>query len=418
MALDFAPRGAKLALAMPHPPDPFMRRLKAERAIPSRRRAGPAGLTAGLLLAVASGATSVMGTEASAAPLFVAPFLSFDAAGFPASVAIGDLNGDGKPDLVTASHGANEVSVLLGNADGTFGPKSDFAAGDTPRGLAIADLNGDGKPDLVTANSGANTVSVLLGNGDGTFAPKTDFGSGGAPYSVAIGDLNGDGKPDLAVANMSANTVSVLPGNGNGTFAPKTDFGTGSEPRSVAIGDLNVDGKADLAVSTSQSSAVSVLLGSGNGTFEPKTDFGTGLDPNSVAIGDLNGDGKPDLAVASGSNTVSVLLNAGPGTTDVGPAPTTVPGTAELLAPRPNPSRGASEIRWVVPSACRLDLAIFDLAGRRVRLLLAGARSEPGQHGVSWDGRDDTGARVREGVYLVRLRVAGEDDTRKLFVLQ
>jgi len=210
-----------------------------------------------------------MGTEASAAPLFVAPFLSFDAAGFPASVAIGDLNGDGKPDLVTASHGANEVSVLLGNGDGTFGP-------------------------------------------------KTDFG--------------------------------IWPGAG------------------------------------------------------------------AVAIGDLNGDGKPDMAVTSGSNTVSVLLNAGPGTTDVAPAPTTVPGTAELLAPRPNPSRGASEIRWVVSSACRLDLAIFDLAGRRVRLLLAGARSEPGQHGVSWDGRDDTGARVREGVYLVQLRAAARLDTRKFIV--
>jgi len=187
----------------------------------------------------------------------------------------------------------------------------------------------------------------------------------------------------------------------------------------VAIGDLNVDGKPDLALTNSQSSTVSVLLGSGNGTFGPKTDFGTGLDPNSVVIGDLNGDGKPDMAVANRlSNTASVLFNTGPGTTDVAPAPTTLPGTAELLAPRPNPSRGASEIRWVVPSACRLDLAIFDLAGRRVRLLLAGARSEPGQHGVSWDGRDDTGARVREGVYLVRLRVAGEDDTRKLFVLQ
>ena len=111
------------------------------------------------------------------------------------------------------------------------------------------------------------------------------------------------------------------------------------------------------------------------------------------------------------------MLFRSPGTTDVAPAPTTVPGTAELLAPRPNPSRGASEIRWVVPSACRLDLAIFDLAGRRVRLLLAGARSEPGQHGVSWDGRDDTGARVREGVYLVRLRVGGEDDTRMFIVL-
>jgi hypothetical protein len=315
---------------------------------------------------------------------------------------------------------SNTISVLLGNGDGTFGPRTGFGTGFGPVSLAIGDLNGDGKPDLAVTNGGGsfNTVSVLLGNGNGTFGLKTDFGTGAGPRGVAIGDLNGDGKPDLAVANLSSNTVSVLLGNGNGTFAPKSDFGTGSEPQSVVIGDLNVDGKPDLAVSASQSSAVSVLLGSGNGAFAPKTDFGIWPVAGAVAIGDLNGDGKPDMAVTSGSNTVSVLLNAGPGTTAVAPAPTTVPGTAELLAPRPNPSRGASEIRWVVPSACRLDLAIFDLAGRRVRLLLAGARSEPGQHGVSWDGRDDTGARVREGVYLVRLRAAGEGDTRKLFFLR
>src|SRR5206468_1766158 len=102
------------------------------------------------------------------------------------------------------------VSVLLGTGGGSFGPKTDFPTGGLCRSVAIGDLNGDGKPDLLVANDDANTVSVLLGIGGGNFAPKTDFAAGGHPGSAAIGDLNGDGLPDLAVANYGASTVSVL----------------------------------------------------------------------------------------------------------------------------------------------------------------------------------------------------------------
>jgi len=258
---------------------------------------------------------------AEAAPLFQAGFLSYDAGNNPQSVAIGDLNADGRPDLAVANYdfGASTVSVLLGNGDGTFGSKTDFATGDNPVSVAIGDLNGDGRPDLAVANSGfpaTNTVSVLLGNGDGTFGSNTDFGTGSEPSSVAIGDLNGDGRPDLAVANeQPPSTVSVLLGNGDGSFGTKTDFGTGASPHSVAIGDLNADGRPDLAVANYGTGTVSVLLGNGAGAFGAKTDFGTDSFPLSVAIGDLNGDGRPDLAVANSSaGTVSVLLGNGDGT--------------------------------------------------------------------------------------------------------
>ncbi len=192
----------------------------------------------------------------------------------PNSVAIGDLNGDGKPDLATASYNAGTVLVLLGNGDGTFGAKTAFGTGSFPTSVAIGDLNGDGTLDLVTGNAG--TVSVLLGNGDGTFGARTDFGTGSYPRSVAIGDLNGDGKPDLVTANYYASTVSVLLGNGNGAFGAKTDFGTGMQPPSVAIGDLNGDGKPDLVTANYNANTVSVLLGNGNGTFGTKNDFATG----------------------------------------------------------------------------------------------------------------------------------------------
>src|SRR5437867_1290634 len=115
------------------------------------------------------------------------------------SLAIGDLNSDGNPDLVVANLFSSRVSVLLGNGDGSFGVHTDYGAGD-PFSLAIGDLNADGKPDVVTANWISNTVSVLLGNGDGSFGVKNDYPTSYVPQSVAIGDLNGDGKPDLALA--------------------------------------------------------------------------------------------------------------------------------------------------------------------------------------------------------------------------
>jgi VCBS repeat protein/FG-GAP repeat protein len=231
------------------------------------------------------------------------------------SVAIGDLNGDGTPDLAVANDTGSNVWVLLGTGGGAFGGTLPYGVGSQPVSVAIGDLNGDGKPDLAVANSGGN-VSVLLGTGTGSFGAATNFAAGSAPFSVAIGDLNGDGKPDLAVANVGDATVSVLLGTGTGAFGLPTNFPVGSQPQSVAIGDLNGDGKPDLAVANSSSANVSVLLGTGTGSFGAATNFAVvaGSSPFSVAIGDLNGDGKPDLAVADGNSApVSVLLGTGTG---------------------------------------------------------------------------------------------------------
>ncbi len=110
---------------------------------------------------------------------------------------------------------------------GALFPGAQFDVGGNPFSVAIGDVSGDGKPDLVTANSFSNTVSILLGNGDGTFGAKVDYGTGDGPGSVAIGDVSGDGKPHLAVANQESNSVSVLLGNGDGTFGAKVDYGLG-----------------------------------------------------------------------------------------------------------------------------------------------------------------------------------------------
>jgi hypothetical protein len=248
---------------------------------------------------------------------------------------------------------------------------------------------------------------------------KSDYATGSVPFSVAIGDLNDDGKPDLAVGNNGANSVSVLRGNGDGSFGAKTDYATGSAPYSVVIGDLNGDGKPDLAVVNYNSSTVSALRGNGDGTFGARTDFGTGTNPISVAIGDLNGDGKPDLAVANySSSTVSVLINTGVGVTGVGPTPTGPPRAFELLAPRPNPCRGRSEIRFFLPSARAVEVAIFDVAGRRVRSWVWGEGLPAGPQAVTWDGLDGSGARAGSGLYFVRVRAGRDAGMRKLVLEQ
>jgi FG-GAP-like repeat/PASTA domain len=182
------------------------------------------------------------------------------------SLEIGDLNGDRRPDLVTANIGAATVSVLLNKGNGSFGARRDYRTGrrsaePAPLVVAIGDLNGDGKPDLATANYGdANTVSVLLNKGNGNFRARREYRTGRLPISVAIGDLNGDGKPDLATANQGSGNVSVLTNRGHGSFHAKVDFASGRGPASGAIDDLNGDGKPDLTTVNRDASTVSVLV--------------------------------------------------------------------------------------------------------------------------------------------------------------
>ncbi len=209
-------------------------------------------------------------------------------------VAVGDLNGDNRQDIVAAS-GDGTYTVFLGNGNGTFNPLPSRSALTPIFGIAIANIDsGSGpKPSLIAAAFAAWKVAVLPGNGDGTFKGPifTNVGSGTSAQTgefLGVGDFNGDGKTDVAVSNKDTNNVSILLGNGNGAFGAATTLAVGTTPLGISVSDINKDGALDVAVANLNSNSISVLLGNGNGSFGPAQSFGSAQQPIAIAAGDFN----------------------------------------------------------------------------------------------------------------------------------
>jgi uncharacterized protein (TIGR03437 family) len=259
---------------------------------------------------------------------------TFPASGSLSSIAVADFNGDGKPDVAAASAASGAVFLFLGNGDGTFQAAQNIMLGGglVPLSAAAGDVNGDGKPDLIVAfNSSDRTqpggVAVLLGKGDGTFqapvnitlaGPLVQQATGSAASAVlTLGDLNGDGKLDVVTAFQGSlsNQVAVLLGNGNGTFQAPLLSNTNTAPPMIAIADINGDGKPDLVLGDCCGlSEASEMFGNGDGTFQAEVHFPSGPSPAAIAIADFEDSGWPDLAIAGqvqspGRGTLSILSN-------------------------------------------------------------------------------------------------------------
>lgn len=230
-------------------------------------------------------------------------------------VAIGDFNGDGFQDLAIAnspSASSNIVSIMTGDGMGGFTGTNNVVVGSNPASVAVGDFNGDGSLDIITC--GGFSASVRLGNGSGGFSGTTDIPVGANPIQVGLGDFNNDGLTDFATVNNSGDDVSIRLGDGTGNFTGNGEFAVGLWPFSIAVGDFNNDGNQDLATADFLSTAVSVLLGDGTGMFTLFQSVSVGMDPGFVALGDFNGDGNQDLGTTNDySNTVSIRMGNGTG---------------------------------------------------------------------------------------------------------
>ena len=250
----------------------------------------------------------------------------------PASIAVADLNHDGKADLVVANTEDRTVSVLLGDGKGHFvpAPGSPFACGPSPNDIAVADMNRDGNPDLVIANTGTPYITILLGDGKGSFVPSphSPFATMSYPHvhGVVAADFMGNGKPAVITDSWGHDQILMLPGDGAGNLLlPGTLFHTGKRPyQRLRYADFNGDGKPDVVTTDLDANAVTVLLGDGHGGLHEVvgSPFPAGVAPWSIAIGDLNRDGKLDLAVLPYDQSVTnpeqlgvtVLFGDGKGT--------------------------------------------------------------------------------------------------------
>jgi len=264
-----------------------------------------------------------METLEDRALLSFVPAVPYNTGSYSQAVVVGNFDAGNTPDLVVANYSSSNVSILLGNSDGTFQAAQNFGTSFGPLSVAVGDFDEDGNTDVVTAN--LYDVSVLLGNGDGTFQAAQNLGIGTNPLSVAVGDFDDDGNLDLGVSSYLAyggyygtyyyGYANVLLGDGQGNFSVNNTTSLSSGyPVGAAVGDVDGDGNADLVTANWDWGTISVLRGDGAGGFSSVNDYYAGYTPRSVAMGDLDGDLDMDLAMANTwGNTVSVMLNDGAG---------------------------------------------------------------------------------------------------------
>lgn len=234
---------------------------------------------------------------------------------------VGDIDNDGKIDLITIDRLNNTMSIYRNTTTGgliSFAQKVDFVTGQNPRSVSVGDINGDGKPDIVVSNFNSHSVAVFRNtstSGNISFAPKIDFNTASQPAGISITDLDGDGRVDLVVNTVNlTGYISILRNTGTGgtiSFADKLDIQVvGGSIEEIKSADIDGDGKTDIILPNYNVNAVTILRNTslnGNISFASPVNIGSLENPVSAAIGDLNNDGKPDMVVGHYLNYRSVL---------------------------------------------------------------------------------------------------------------
>ncbi|MVN76378.1 T9SS type A sorting domain-containing protein [Hymenobacter sp. HMF4947] len=343
----------------------------------------------------------------------------------PHGLAVGDVNGDGRLDVLVAFYTDNQaatsssVSVLLNNGTGTaplFTASQDVAVSARPLNVALGDVDGDGDLDFVSASSKDSTASVRLNDGAGRFSGTQEVRVGVNPQTITLGDVDGDGDLDILTANYfdfrnplgnyTSSTASVRRNDGRGNFSGTQEVALGQGARSLALGDVDGDGDLDLLATSELSNAASVRRNDGRGNFSATQEVAVGTGPYGLALGDVDGDGKLDLLTSNGkSNTVSVRLNKDK------ILATTTPQVLAELSIYPNPSAGAFALSYVASQPQAALLTLTDALGRRVQQQTLAVQAGANQVPVSVPG-------VAPGLYQLTLHLAnGQRLSQKVSLL-
>lgn len=262
-------------------------------------------------LAVLAAAGLAPRAAAQSGPRFPAPELFVDKTS--RALAVGDLNGDAFPDLVSAGLDGT-ISVQIADGLGGYLPTPPTTGLGGPTSLQLADLDNDGVLDALLSHDGLAGVSFLLGNGAGGFAAPTAVAGFFGAVDVASGDLDGNGTLDVVTADRAADAASVALNTGGAAFGPVQAYPSADRPTAIALGDLNGDAQLDAVVSNRFAGNVTALLGNGSGGFGAPTAFPYSGSPEDVVLADFNGDGALDLAVTLlSSPTVQIRLGDGAG---------------------------------------------------------------------------------------------------------
>ena len=265
------------------------------------------------------------------------PKVDFAAAGGPVYITGGDLDNDGKAEMITANGTGQSLSIFRNTSSSgsitssSFAAKADITTGGNTTVVAVSDINLDGKPELLYLNSGVSSLFVAKNNSipgtlnTSSFATAVSFTTGTTPSSIAVGDLNGDGKPEVVVTNTASNSISIFNNTSTRASLKSASLGgavtlaVGNAPSTVVIGDLNGDGKPEIIVGNRNDGTASVfrnIATSGaitTASFAAKKEFRTGGVLQTIAISDMNGDGNPDLLNTTvGSTTILQNITTDP----------------------------------------------------------------------------------------------------------
>jgi hypothetical protein len=371
----------------------------------------------------------ILGTDTAFAefcPLPVTSFSTSDEPGGDAPYAVRscDLNGDGRPDLITANDGTDTVSVLINTGSG-FAPKVrwpvDLDAGvvSEPVHVACCDVNGDGRIDLITVNHTSDDISVLLNTGGTNYGAPVKYSVGEAPLGIECIDLNGDARPDVLTNGFTADSVSVLINNGVGGFLAHVPYATGDAPIAMALCDMDGDAKPDVVTANLLGKSVTVLRNNGNGTL---TSLGTTpicrtpadcINPFDIACCDLDQAGGPDVITANGiDDSVAVLFNNGVGALGGLETYQPVDGAYGVAC---CDLTGDGSIDVVTANLVSDDLAVFVNAGNGIlgapTQIELGVNAEPSSVAcvnVDDDNDEDIVATYAAGLALIRNDCEGE----------